>query len=87
MIFIYNIIMNQNILRYKYMKICKTYNLDTNRTMTFIQLKNILDIYFIKINAIKKIVNAYKIYKLKRSDDNIKKLISENKILKNEIDI
>ena len=39
-----------NIMRFKYMKICKEFNLNVSKSMRFIDIENILNKYFIEKN-------------------------------------
>ena len=77
--------MTLNILRFKFYNISKKLNLSTNKNMRFIELKNILDEYFIKINSIKKIIKYFRIFKIKKSNEKINIIINENFKLKQEV--
>lgn len=73
-----------NILRFKYYRICKSYNLSVNKNMKLNDIILLLDEYFIKKNSIKKIIKAYKIYKIQKNKKNIEKIILENEELKKQ---
>lgn len=72
-----------NILRFKYLRICKKFNLNVNISMRFIEIKKILDEYFIKKSAVNKIIKTYRKYKNKEQYNEMDELRKENMEMKN----
>lgn len=72
-----------NILRNKYIRICKKFNISVNNSMRFIEIKKILDDYFIKYSAVNKIIKFYRKYKNNEYQNEMKKLRKENFEMKN----